>query len=158
MIFVTIGTQLPFDRFIGAVDEWCGANPSVPVFAQVGSTKLTIRHMQYEPFITQEQANKLFMEASMIVTHAGIGSILTGLRYRKPIVVVPRRAMFGEHRNDHQFATAKWLTDRSGIRVVWNETDIAEALDNHMNIQSSEPISDYATPEFLERLEDFISG
>jgi UDP-N-acetylglucosamine transferase subunit ALG13 len=156
MIFVTVGTQLAFDRFIAAVDDWCGANPTVPVFAQVGPTKLTIRHMKHEKFISQEEANKLFLDASLIVTHAGMGSVLTGLKYRKPIVIVPRKASLGEHRNDHQLATAKWLAERSGISVVWDETDIAATLDNYKLLQNGAEIPDHASPELLNRLKEFI--
>ena len=36
MIFVTVGTQLAFDRMIKAVDEWAGARGRTDVFAQVG--------------------------------------------------------------------------------------------------------------------------
>jgi UDP-N-acetylglucosamine transferase subunit ALG13 len=157
MIFVTVGTQLAFDRFIGAIDEWCAANPGVRVFAQVGPTKLTIRHMEHEMFISQERANQLFLEASLIVTHAGMGSVLTGLKYRKPLLIVPRKASLGEHRNEHQMATAKWLAELSGIQVVWEEADISAALDNHQLIQHGAGISEYATPELINNLKNFIS-
>ena len=39
-------------------------------------------------------------EASVIVAHAGIGTVLKAYKYRKPIILVPRQAAFGEHRND----------------------------------------------------------
>jgi UDP-N-acetylglucosamine transferase subunit ALG13 len=112
--------------------------------------------MEYEKFVPQEKANKLFQAASLIVTHAGMGSVLTGLKYRKPIVIVPRKASLGEHRNDHQLATAKWLASRPGIQVVWEEGDIVAALDNYKLLQKGMEISDYASPELLTRLNNFI--
>jgi len=157
MIFVTVGTQLAFDRFVGAMDEWCGANPSVRVFAQVGPTKLAIRHMEHEQFISQERANQLFLDARIIVTHAGMGSVLTGLKYRKPVLIVPRKASLNEHRNDHQLATAKWLAKLSGIHVVWDEKDLASTLDGLEHIQGGAQISEFATPELLNNLNKFIS-
>jgi UDP-N-acetylglucosamine transferase subunit ALG13 len=156
VIFVTVGTQLAFDRLIGAVDEWCGNHPSVNVFAQVGPTKLKIQHMEHAEFITPDKANRLFIEASLIIAHAGMGSVLTALKYRKPILIVPRKASLGEHRNDHQLATAKWLADRPGIRVAWDESEIAALLDNQTTIQEGAVISDYASPELLGRLKKFI--
>lgn len=156
MIFVTVGTQLAFDRLIGAVDEWRGCNSSIPVFAQVGPTKLKIKHMEHEEFVTPEKANRLFLDASLIVAHAGMGSILTALKYRKPILIMPRKASLGEHRNDHQLATAKWLSDRQGISVVWDESEIAAFLDSHLSFQQGGEISDYASPELIRHLKNFI--
>ena len=34
----------------------------------------------------------------------------------------------GEHRNDHQMATARELTDRPGIKVAWDTGDLASLL------------------------------
>ena len=36
MIFATVGTQLPFDRLIVALDQWAASSPDVEVFAQIG--------------------------------------------------------------------------------------------------------------------------
>ena len=37
MIFASVGSMLPFDRFVHGVDEWAAANPGTPVFAQIGN-------------------------------------------------------------------------------------------------------------------------
>lgn len=156
MIFVTVGTQLSFDRLIGAVDEWCGSHPSIPVFAQTGPTKLKIKNMEYEKFISPAKADRLFQSANLIVAHAGMGSILTALKYRKNILIIPRKASLGEHRNDHQIATAKWLTGRPGITVALDEIEIQKILESHAALQVVEKISDYASPELICNLKDFI--
>lgn len=158
MIFVTVGTQLAFDRLIGAVDGWCAEHPDVRVFAQVGPTKLEIEHIEHEAFLAPDKANSLFLEASLIVAHAGMGSVLTALKFRKPILIVPRKASLGEHRNDHQLATAKWLSGRPGIRVAWDEGEIAKLLDQHSSFQGGGEISDHASPELIARLKNFISN
>ena len=156
VILVTVGTQLSFDRLVGAVDEWCGTHPSIPVFAQVGPTKLHIKHMPYEEFLPPDKANNLFLEASLIVAHAGMGSVLTALKYRKPILIMPRKASLGEHRNDHQLATAKWLADRSGVTVAWDENEISALLDNYSAFHEGGEIIDQASPELIARLKSFI--
>jgi UDP-N-acetylglucosamine transferase subunit ALG13 len=158
VIFVTVGTQLAFDRLVGVMDQWAGCNPSTKVFAQVGPTKLDIRHMEYQEFVTPDKANSLFIESALIVAHAGMGSILTALKYRKPILIVPRKAALGEHRNDHQMATAKWLSSRPGISVAWDENEVVGFLDNPAGIQAGGEISEYASPELIERLKTFIAG
>ena len=42
----------------------------------------------------------------VVIAHDEMGSIITALEMGKPIVVMPRRAELGEHRNDHQVAAA----------------------------------------------------
>lgn len=87
-----------------------------------------------------------------------MGSILTALRYKKPILVLPRRADLGEHRNDHQLATAKWLSNRAGLTVAWNEEELLGYLSNSDALSSGEAISDYATDELIFKLKSFISS
>ena len=36
MIFVTVGTDSPFDRLMQVVDEWAAASGRTDVFAQIG--------------------------------------------------------------------------------------------------------------------------
>jgi UDP-N-acetylglucosamine transferase subunit ALG13 len=155
---MTVGTQLPFDRLVGVVDQWCGQHPSIRVHAQVGDTSLQIKHMEYERFVPPDKANKLFREASLIVAHAGMGSVLTALRYRKPILILPRRLSLAEVRNDHQLATAKWLVGHPGIRVAWEESEIGGCLDCHSSIPGGTEISAYASPELTDHLRTFIAG
>ena len=52
MIFVTVGTQLAFDRLIGAVDAWAARTPGSDVFAQTGPGTYTPRHIEYAAFIS----------------------------------------------------------------------------------------------------------
>ena len=85
-----------------------------------------------------------------------MGSILTALQYGKPILVMPRQERLKETRNDHQLATAKWLSDRQGISVVWDESEIAAFLDSHLSFQQGGEISDYASPELIRHLKNFI--
>lgn len=158
MIFVTVGTQLAFDRLIATVDDWAGAHPDEKIFAQVGPSKLSIRNMAFQDFVSPDKAKQLFAESKLIVAHAGMGSILTALQYRKPILVLPRKASLGEHRNDHQMATAKWLLGRPGVSVAWDESEVAKCLNNPMGVHSGSGISEFASPELLERLRRFIDA
>lgn len=40
MIFVTVGTQVQFDRLIRTVDEWAGARARSDIFAQIGPSTI----------------------------------------------------------------------------------------------------------------------
>lgn len=156
MIFVTVGTQLPFDRLITAIDIWAAGHPAIPIFAQTGPSNQVPANMKSAQFVPPELADEMFQKAELIISHAGMGSILTALRYKKPILIMPRRASLGEHRNEHQLATAKWLGKKSGVTVAWNESEIAPLLERRAQFNSGEDISESATPELIDKIQKFI--
>jgi UDP-N-acetylglucosamine transferase subunit ALG13 len=96
-------------------------------------------------------------EATAIVAHAGIGTILTGLEMGKPLLVMPRKASLGEHRSDHQMATVSRFAT-GAIDVAADETELVERLDKLGNNAEPPRISSSAPPEFLEKLAACIRG
>lgn len=66
--------------------------------------------------------------AHVIVGHAGIGTIITAAKAEKPLILYPRQASLGEHRNDHQQATAREMESRQGIYVAWNDEMLEQFL------------------------------
>src|SRR5690242_2073535 len=102
MIFVTVGTQGRFDRLIRTVDEWAGMRAQTDIFAQTGPSDYTPKHISVEPFVSPNEFRKRVETASLVIAHAGMGSIITALELGKQIIVMPRRSDLGEHRNDHQ--------------------------------------------------------
>ncbi len=159
MIFVTVGTQLPFDRLISAIDDWAAGHPEAKVFAQIGpGSKLVPNHIEYAEFVSPDRADQLFQQASVIISHAGMGSILTALKYRKPIVIMPRRANLGEHRNDHQWATAEYLGKSPGVSVAWSEEELPDYLNQYQSMQGGTGISEYASPELIGYLKTCIGS
>jgi UDP-N-acetylglucosamine transferase subunit ALG13 len=133
LIFLTVGTQLPFDRLVRAVDNWCAEQGRNDVFGQIaapGCNGYHPRHFEWAPFLEPGRMETLFAEADLVVAHAGMGSIITTLTLAKPILIMPRRAAYGEHRNDHQLATAEHLGKRSGIVVAQTEAEVSAKLDS----------------------------
>lgn len=129
MIFVTTGTQLPFDRLLWAMDDWATAHPGHRVEAQTGESALALPHLVTQAFLPKPRMDAAFAAADVIVGHAGMGTILTGLSLGKPVIVMPRKSALGEHRNDHQAATARRLAHLPGLHVVEEAADLAKALD-----------------------------
>lgn len=156
MIFVTVGTQLAFDRLIKAMDFWATTNPGTEVFAQIGPGTYLPVNFSFQDFVSPSKADSLFKSADLIVSHAGMGSILTAMRYRKAILIMPRQASRAEHRNDHQLATAKWLGQRPGVFVANEAEDVSRILSARDQLTGNHGISDYAEPSFTARLREFI--
>ena len=129
MILVTVGGQLPFDRLVHTVDRWASDRQRTDVFAQIGKSSSPPNHVQWERLLSPPDFQAKARESKVIIAHAGVGSILTALDLRKPIVVLPRRAHLGEHRNDHQWATVKHLSQDVGIIVAEDEDALIAKLD-----------------------------
>lgn len=128
MILLTIGTQLPFDRLVEAIDGFAADHDEV-IFGQIGkAAKYLPRNFEYCLTMRPKDFEEKFDMARVIVSHAGIGTILSGRKHGKPIIIVPRLAQFGEHRNDHQLATCAQLRDKTGIYVADDPKDVAEIL------------------------------
>jgi UDP-N-acetylglucosamine transferase subunit ALG13 len=140
-----------------AVDQWAGRIRSEEeVFAQIGPTTFVPQHMTSRSFLSLKEFAEIAALASVIVSHAGAGSILTALRLGKPIVIMPRRAALGEHRNEHQLATAARFRGRPGVIVAGDESELPSILDGVSNMQGSIPIQSFASPSLIAAVRDFI--
>lgn len=137
MIFATVGTQLPFDRLLTALDRWAVHNPDIPILAQSGATDRHYRHIETIPHLGQSEFNEHFRAARLVVAHAGMGSILSAAEMGKPIILMPRRAQFQEHRNDHQMDTAKEMARLSNVAVVQDGEALHQALDHALSQPST---------------------
>jgi UDP-N-acetylglucosamine transferase subunit ALG13 len=158
VIFVTVGTQLPFDRLIGAVDRWAAGRARHEVFVQAGPSALLPRHVEHQRFISPAECRERMLHADAIVAHAGMGTILTALEIGKPLLVMPRSAALGEHRNDHQLATARRFAELGRVTVAFDEHELPAKLDELDRIAAGAPISPYAPEPFVSALRAFIDG
>lgn len=158
MIFVTVGTQIAFDRMVAVVDEWAGETGE-EVFAQVGPSIGTFAHLRCAEFLKPAEFDHYFNEAKLVIAHAGMGSILSALSFGKPIIIMPRKAALGEHRNDHQMATAKRFVGKPGVSIAWDENELAALLDKAdliTTVDGAARISGSAPEAFLAKLRELI--
>lgn len=136
MILLTLGTQLPFDRLVKALDD-IAPTLGQPIFGQIGRSSYRPRHFEWADSMAPKAFDEKFQSASLIVSHAGIGTILTAQKHGKPIVLFPREAKYGEHRNDHQLATVSQLQGRSGIFTARDSEELFNAIKNTPTIVES---------------------
>lgn len=156
MILVTVGGQLPFDRLVEQVDRWAGAGGVFQVFAQIGKSDFVPSHMEYAKVLPNSEFNRHMEECDAIVAHAGMGTILTALEHRKPLLIFPRRAAQGETRNDHQVATARYFADRGLVRVAFDEEELERELSGLHDLRPVEGISPFASDELITRIRGFV--
>lgn len=158
MIFVSVGTQLPFERLIQGMDEWAKSNPGTEVFAQIGSTRYRPVNMEFVSKMPPVDYLNKFVGASVVVSHCGMGTIITGLDNAKPMVLMPRKFELGEHRNDHQFGTASRFSHIALIDIVHSTEEMAQAVSSRLSNAGPQTrtISIQTSPTLVERLRLFV--
>ncbi len=104
MILVTLGTQdKEFRRLLKAIDhEIEKGNIKDKVIVQAGYTNYQSKYMEIFDMIAKDELETLTQQADLIITHGGVGSILTALSYGKKVIAAPRLSKYREHTNDHQ--------------------------------------------------------
>lgn len=153
MIFVTIGTQFPFDRLIEMLDR-IAPELDEEIYAQVLKGKYKPKHIKTLDFIEPDEFEEVFVQARLVVAHAGMGTILSSLRRSKPLIIFPRIAALGEHRNEHQRATALMIKEKNYAYVATNEKELRELL--HMDLRPLKKIGEFASESLVKSLKDFI--
>lgn len=130
MIFVSVGTQLPFDRMLKAIESWQQQSGYAgKIVAQVGANGYKPGKMDCMEYIDGADFKTYIDKCDLIISHAGMGNIIAALENDKPIIIVPRQASLGEHRNDHQIATAKRFEGKKRLFVANDEAELARAYD-----------------------------
>lgn len=160
MIFLTVGTHEPFDRLVQAVDDWCATLEQPPeILAQVTErASYQPRHFPTVPTLTPEEYDHHVSRAEAIVSHAGMGSLITAFSTQKPILILPRRGHLHETRNDHQFATMHRFRNFAGVFAAEDETQLPLAM-NRLHQAKTDPkaaISPHADEALISALCTFI--
>lgn len=158
MIFVTIGTQEPFDRLIKAIDEVAKLLPNERIVAQVIKSEYKVRNIETVGFISPQKFDELLNEADLVIGHAGMGTVISALTQNKPLVILPRKLSLGEHRNDHQMATAKKMHELGYVDVVFAEEDLKRTI---LEIKKKSKVNEtilnnWASPTLISSLREFI--
>lgn len=117
MIFITVGTQLPFDRLLKLVDKVASELPEEKFFAQIGQSRYEPKAMGWVRDIDELTYHQYLSESELIIGHAGMGTIISAVDYGIPVIIVPRHFENGEHRNNHQVSTAKRFSGKAGVIV-----------------------------------------
>ena len=139
MIFVSLGTQdKPFNRIIDYVislKENLKELQSEKIIIQLGQTKLiksdnerikNLENIIIYDMLKPEKMKDIIKDADIIITHAGVGTIMECLEMGKEIIVVPRKAENLEHVNNHQEEIAFEMEKRGFLTKV----DTYEELEN----------------------------
>lgn len=159
MILVTVGTQLPFDRLINSVEQWAVTKNYNDIVFQVGRSGYKPSIGRSVEFIPAPELQSIIEQAELVIAHAGTGTMISCLSQKKPIVIMPRDYLFGEHRNNHQKATVAKLHNIHGVFVADSEHELPKAIDTALlatNHDNNFDFPAYAQDSLIEHIKNFI--
>ena len=150
MILVTLGTQdKEFTRILKEIDRLIDEKIiDDEVIVQAGYTKYKSDNMKIFDYVTIEELNKYIDEASFIITHAGVGSILGALTKHKKIIAVPRLSKYKEHTNDHQLELVEAFSKEGYIIPVIEVNELEEAI---------KKVDDFIPKEYVSNNENMVN-
>jgi UDP-N-acetylglucosamine transferase subunit ALG13 len=125
MIFVTIGTSEPFDRLLSAVE---GSVNGEPMLVQRGVSQIAPSGASVVDFMGFDEFMEAVRQARVVVTHAGVGTVLVAISAGKRPVVVPRLRRFREAVDDHQLPFARRLHEAGLVVLVEDLSRLKDAL------------------------------
>lgn len=158
MILVLLGTQHnEFTRLIQEIEQ-CIEKGIITekVVVQAGFTKYKTDKMEVFDMISKEVLDDLTNEASIIITHGGVGSIIMALKKNKKVIAVPRLHKYNEHVNDHQKQIINIFNEKHFLIGIQNVEDLSQALNQ---ITDFEPEKYQGNNEnILKIIEKFIDN
>lgn len=125
MIFLTVGTQFPFDRLVKSVDKIVSEDEyEEEIIAQIGDSSYQPRNFKAISFLEKHDYDKLISEASGIISHGGIGTIAVAMEYNKPLLAMPRLKKYGEVVHDHQLDIVKRFEMLGCVLVAYETAEL----------------------------------
>ena len=156
MILVTLGTQdKDFSRLLKTLDKQIEkGNIKDKVVVQSGNTKYESTNMEIFDFVSNRKLEELMKDSRLIITHGGVGSILTALKHNKKVIAAPRLSKYREHQNDHQKQIVREFSDQGYILELKDFNKIEKVLEKSKKFRPKKYSSN--TKNMLKLIEDYI--
>lgn len=130
MIFLALGTQkFQCNRLLKKIDDLkLSGVITDTVFAQVGHSDYIPKTYECVKFLNKEEFDEKINECSLLITHSGVGTILSGINHKKPIIVFPRLKKYKEHVDDHQLDIARAFSQKDLVLMCGEDDDLSELI------------------------------
>jgi UDP-N-acetylglucosamine transferase subunit ALG13 len=147
-----------FSRLIKEVDEIA---PNIPdeIVIQTGYSRYCPKNAKAFDFVPVDTAIEYIRMSEIVISHAGIGTIILCREYGIPIIILPRRKKYDEHMNDHQMEIAKMLEERRGpnVHVIYEESQLErKILEVLRNREKRAPIGNVGRLNLIRTIREFI--
>lgn len=130
MVLVLLGTQNnSFHRLLKEIEKNIeNKNITEEVVVQAGYTKYETEKMKVFETLPKEELGELIKKASYVISHGGVGSMITSNQEGKKVIAVPRQKKYQEHVNDHQKATVEEFKQKGYVMGIDKVEELGEAI------------------------------
>lgn len=141
MILILLGTQNnSFHRLLEEVERNVeNGNIKEEIIAQAGYTKFEpqTKKQPIKVFntIPKKDLDNLIEKANLVISHGGVGSMITANQKGKKVIAVPRYKEYHEHVNDHQVETIEIFAKRGYVIPLKNVSELEKALKQVENFE-----------------------
>lgn len=120
-VFVTLGTlkQHRFDRALDLALHALSTIPGANVIWQVGCTARSDLPGEVFDYLTASEMRSALSGSDVVISHAGVGSVLDAFDAGVSPVLIPRSGATGEHVDSHQGELAQELMRRGLARAIF---------------------------------------
>ena len=158
LILVTLGTQdKQFTRLLDSVEKAIEEGYiKDKVIVQAGFTKYESKNMEIFDSMDRDKFSSFMNEADLIITHGGVGTIMTALQERKKILAAARLAQYHEHVNDHQIQLLSSFDEQGYLIYMRDLSDITPYI---KKVQEFEPKMYKSNQEyFVSEIKNWIDS
>lgn len=158
MIIVLLGTfPTAFERPLVEIDRLCREGfIKEKVIVQSGHTQFESEFLEMRPFIPPDELTELYNEARVVISQAGTGSLIKGLKLNKKIISIPRLAKYAEVVDDHQEEILHEFIQLNYILPWTEDTSLEAALNMIENFEPSPYVS--TKQKIIDHLEEYINS
>ena len=130
MILVVLGTQdKRFERLLKVVEEAIDQGViKEEVMVQAGCTVYDSSKMNVVDYVDMTTFEQWMKDCRLLITHGGVGTIMSALRNKKPVIACARLAKYGEHHNDHQCEIIETFYDKGYLIPLRDGQSLKEVL------------------------------
>ena len=156
MVFIALGTQnFQLNRLLQEVDLLIKKGQlKDAVFAQIGHSDYRPIHYQYERFLEKKEFDRCIRECDVLISHGGVGTIITAINSGKPVVLYPRLKKFGEHVDDHQLEISQAFSKKEYVLYCSDGDDLLEKIEASKHYQFEKYVS--STGNILNLIDTFL--
>ena len=159
MILVTLGTQdKKFYRLLEALEDKINQHLiKDEVIVQAGcSSDFKSKSMKIFDLIPMDEFDDMIKKCDILITHGGVGSIITGLKNNKKVIAAARLSKYNEHVNDHQIQLLTSFEKEGYLIYMHDLSDIKPYLEK---VKSFEPKMYQSNQEyFVNEIKNWIDS
>ena len=132
------------DELAGSLEE--------EVVMQTGFSDFKGKNTKCFKYASDAEMSAYYDKMSLLVCHAGVGTIINGLKRNIPVVMVPRRVMYHEVDTDHQLMIARKVVGMNRGVTVLDVNHLPDAMEKARELKFDPYVHDSSLVDYISNL------